>query len=108
MGRSFCAAVAAAGLEYADVIEDFITGPGGDILNIDILLELAGYGGSNPVLDGYVGIADDGNGNAVFSFDSDGGGIAPAVALALLKNVDAATFSFDDNLSPPSGSPAIV
>lgn len=104
----FAPPVAATGLEYADVIEDFVTGPGGDILNIDILLELAGYGGSNPVLDGYVGIADDGSGNAVFSFDSDGGGTAPAVALALLKNVDVATFSFDDNLSPPSGSPAIV
>ncbi|MCE7887346.1 MAG: type I secretion C-terminal target domain-containing protein [Alphaproteobacteria bacterium PRO2] len=95
------------GLEYADIIEDFIVGPGGDVLNIDILLELAGYGGANPVIDNYVRIENSGS-DAVFSFDTDGGGAAPAVALALLKNVDAASFSFDDNLSPPSGSPPIA
>jgi Ca2+-binding RTX toxin-like protein len=47
----FAPPVAATGLEYADIVEDFVTGPGGDILNIDILLELAGYSGSNPSLD---------------------------------------------------------
>jgi Ca2+-binding RTX toxin-like protein len=106
--EAFASPSPATGLEYADIIEDFITGDGGDILNIDILLELAGYGVSNPLADGYVSVENDGAGNAVFSFDSDGEGTAAAVALALLKNVDAATFSFDDNLSPPSGSPAIV
>lgn len=97
-----------AGLQYADIIEDFVTGPGGDILNIEILLDLAGYGGNNPAQDDYVNIENNGNGDAVFSFDSDGTGTDPSIALALLKNVNASSFSFDDNLSPPSGSPTTV
>lgn len=84
-------------LDYADIIEDFTTGAGGDRINIEILLEKAGYTGSDPAQDGYVRVTQAGS-DSIFEFDADGNGAAHAVALALLQNVNAASFDFDDNL----------
>jgi Ca2+-binding RTX toxin-like protein len=85
-------------LDYADIIEDFGTGAGGDKINIDILLEEAGYTGTNPALDGYVKVSDNGNGDTLFAFDRDGAGAEQSMILAVFKNVSAPSFSFTENL----------
>ena len=84
-------------LKYADIIEDFTTGAGGDQINIDILLEKAGFNGTDPEANGYITVTQQ-NSDTLISFDRDGQGASEAVGVALLRGVSAGTFRFEHNL----------
>jgi Ca2+-binding RTX toxin-like protein len=83
---------------FADIIEDFATGSGGDAVNLDILLEKAGYTGTNPVGAGYISVVNNTQGEAQVMFDADGSGEAAARVVATLHNVSASAFSMSHNL----------
>ena len=48
--------------------------PGADVLDLRPLFQAAGYGGSDPVADGYLSFSDDGAGGTRVWFDPDGPG----------------------------------
>jgi hypothetical protein len=58
-----------------DHITDFQVGT--DKLDLTSLFQQAGYSGSDPVADGYIVLADDGNGGTIVRFDHDGPGPNP-------------------------------
>jgi Ca2+-binding RTX toxin-like protein len=91
---------------WADIIEDFVTGAGGDRLDISLLLEEAGYTGNDAVGDGYFSVIADSS-DVLARFDADGNGGDAAVTIAKLSGVAASSFSYEDNLASPS-SPLTV
>ncbi|MBV9991135.1 MAG: family 16 glycosylhydrolase [Alphaproteobacteria bacterium] len=68
-----------------------------DKLDLSALFAASGYGGSNPVGDGYLTLAQNGS-DTLVSFDPDGGGSKPAVALALLSGVTASSVNVAKNV----------
>ena len=77
--------VYASVLDASDVITDFT--PGSDRLVIDVLLSSVGYGGNNPVGDGYLSVLP-GSGRSTVLFDADGSaGAGAARPLAELTGV---------------------
>lgn len=84
-------------LAYADVIDDFATGSGGDHLDISILLELAGFHGSDAVGAGYVTVQAHGSDTAIL-FDKDGSGSSGSLTIAVLNGVSANAFDEHANL----------
>ncbi len=81
-----------------DTISDFITGPGGDSLDISSLL--SGSGVSAETLADYVSIREY-NGSTIVSIDTDASGTASAQDIAILTNVTNVTLE-DLNIILPN------
>jgi parallel beta-helix repeat protein len=93
-----------------DIIADFQTGAGGDVIDVSALLKAAGYTGTNPVAGGYITVTQQGT-DTVISFDQDGTGSAhSAIAIAQLRNVTASQFDIANNLFTqfPSGNALVL
>ena len=93
-------------------ITGFVTGLGGDIVNVHDLLQGIGYKGTNPVADGYLTFIDISSGMKI-QFDPDGAlGKRSGSQAVVLKGVHVADFSIADNLvtsvSPPPPPPPIL
>jgi Ca2+-binding RTX toxin-like protein len=79
--------LAAAG----DTITDFAPGAG-DILDVQSLIDSLGYAGSDPFLDGFIGLVDQPTGGTQVQIDSDGlGSAAGFTPLVTLDGVTAAS-----------------
>jgi Ca2+-binding RTX toxin-like protein len=72
--------------EAGDIITDFITGVGGDVLDLSDLLDSFGYGGPDPFADGFLSFVQS-SGNTIVQVDSDGSGIGGITNLATLSGV---------------------
>lgn len=81
-----------------DIIGDFQTGAGRDVIDISDLLQAAGFTGADPVAEGYVSVTQQGL-DTIISLDTDGsGGAQAAVPIAQLLNTDSALFDLSKNL----------
>jgi len=96
--QNVLAVEAGTAIATPDVITDFKTGAGGDVVNVSAMLYEAGIAGANAVAQGYVDITQVGA-NTVISFDPDGtAGHDASVAIATLENVQTSSFIAVDNL----------
>ena len=86
-------------------IDDFT--PGTDKLDVSALLSAAGYGGADPIADGYVKLIDDGQGDTWLYFDSDGRGTADqwGTFLGTLEHVAPGSVHMSDLIGGPSSPP---
>jgi Ca2+-binding RTX toxin-like protein len=82
--------------DAGDTITDFTAGAGGDKLDIDTLLTVLGYGGTNPITAGYVQLLQAGA-HTLVQIDSNGGGDNFATTLVTLQNVTAGNVTLADN-----------
>jgi Ca2+-binding RTX toxin-like protein len=84
--------------DYADIISDFETGENGDRLDISVLLEKAGYEGTDAIADGYLTLSDHADG-LHFDFDADGAiGPEGAVTIAYAVGISSSEFDAQYNL----------
>jgi Ca2+-binding RTX toxin-like protein len=82
-----------------DIITDFKTGTGGDVIDLSATIYADGYRGTNAVTDGYAIIGQSGA-DTTISFDPDGkAGPNAAVQIATLLNVQASGFDTSHNLT---------
>ena len=92
-------------------ITGFITGKGGDILNMYDLLSRVGYTGTDPVADKYIILLNMNATDMKIQFDPDGKGRAYSASSAVvLRGVTVDQFSIADNLvtnqpPPPPAAP---
>jgi hypothetical protein len=85
-------------LDFGDLIPDFRVGE--DLLVVDALLARVGYGGSDPVGDGYFGVTP-GPGRTIVTFDLDGSA-GPASPRAMVELVGVSNVAVDLLLDLPS------
>ncbi len=89
-------------------ITNFVTGPGGDILNVYDLMSHTGYTGSDPVSAGYLRLVDMGP-DMKIQFDPDGSaGKLGGSSAIVIRGLNVADFSIADNLvtsTPPPAPP---
>ena len=77
-------------LGESDRILDFE--PDRDRLDVSELLNSAGYGGADPIADGYIAANSLSDSSLEVLFDVDGAGAQPATSLAVLENTNVANF----------------
>ena len=87
----------------AGVVTDFADGA--DKIDLTALYEASGYGGADPVTDGYVRFESDGAGGARVMYDTDGRAATQAWAyhITTLQGVTPSSLSLADLLVPTGG-----
>ncbi|MBN8532284.1 MAG: hypothetical protein J0L97_10560, partial [Alphaproteobacteria bacterium] len=83
----------AAPEDAGDTVQGFRRGE--DVLDLRVLMDSIGYGGTNPVADGRLILATAPGGDLRVLIDADGAGGADTIQLLLLDNINATTLTLN-------------